>query len=89
MEQTQMSCILRISGDSLDVDALLSQHSLPADSNWRKGESHILRGKTHSDSGVSFVASEADLDEFNRQVTEAAAFLDFHASPTSRQSSSN
>lgn len=49
--------------------------SLMADSMWKKGEPRTNGGKTHSTSGVSFVASEADLDEFNIQVVDATQFL--------------
>jgi hypothetical protein len=74
-----MSSILRISGDSLDIDALLALHPLSADRVWKKGEPQILKGKFHADSGVSFIASDADLDEFNRQVLEATEYLALHA----------
>lgn len=74
-----MSCILRISGEALDVDALLSHRSLTPDRTWFKGEARSIKGKVHSDSGASFVASNADLDEFERQLTEATAYLELHA----------
>lgn len=75
-----MSCILRISGESLNVDALLSEHPLPAVRVWRKGDVHRLKGKTHSDSGVNILASDADFDEINRQLAEATEFLKLHSS---------
>lgn len=74
-----MSCILRISGETLDVDALLFQHNLPPDRTWRKGEARSLKGKVHSDCGANFIASEADLDEFARQLDEATTYLETHA----------
>jgi hypothetical protein len=61
-----MSCILRISGESLDIDALLSRHNLTPDRIWKKGEPRTLKGKVHSDCGANFLASDADLDEFDR-----------------------
>lgn len=70
-----MSCILRISGESLDTDALLSSCTLTINSSWIKGSPQGIRGKTHSTSGASFVASEADFDEFNTQVDDASEFL--------------
>ena len=73
-----MSCILRISGESLNVDALLSQHDMSPDRTWKKGEARSLKGKTYSDCGANFIASEADLDEFARQLTEATAYLETH-----------
>jgi hypothetical protein len=74
-----MSSILRISGQSLDIDALLSENSLPFDRIWRKGEPRVLKGKLYSDSGANFLASGADLDEFDRQVSEATEYLEQHA----------
>ncbi len=73
-----MSCILRISGETLDIDALLFRHKLSADRIWKKGEARTLKGKVHSDCGANFVASEADLDEFTRQLDEATNFLETH-----------
>jgi hypothetical protein len=74
-----MSSILRISGESLDIDALLSLYPLPVDRAWKKGEPRILKGRFHSDSGANFLASDADLDEFDRQVSEATEYLEQHA----------
>ena len=74
-----MSCILRISGETLDIDALLARHHLLPDRTWKKGDARSLKGKVHSDSGANFVASEADLDEFARQLDEATAYLEAHA----------
>jgi hypothetical protein len=74
-----MSCILRIYGESLDIDALLSRYSLVVDRSWKKGEPRTFKGKFHLDSGANFLASDADLDEFDRQVKEATEFLELHA----------
>jgi len=73
-----MSCILRISGEALDIDSLLSQCPLAVDRSWKKGAPRSPNGKLHSDSGANFIASEADLDEFARQVTETTEFLKLH-----------
>jgi hypothetical protein len=73
-----MRCILRISGETLDIDSLLSQCPLAADRSWKKGEPRSLNGKLNSDSGANFIASEVDFDEFERQVTEATEFLKLH-----------
>ena len=78
-EDEHMSCILRISGDTLDVDALLSECSIPVDRIWIKGEPRTLRGKFYSSSGANFLASDADLDEFDRQVSETTEFLKSHS----------
>ena len=74
-----MSCILRVSGEFLDIDTLLSEHPLVVDRTWKKGEPRTLKGKFHSDSGANFAASVADLDEFDRQVADAIEFLELHA----------
>ena len=79
-----MSSILRISGQSLDIDALLSLYSLPYDRVWKKGEPRVLNGKLHTDSGANFLASNADLGEFDRQVSEATEYLEQHAPVVSR-----
>lgn len=38
----------------------------------------MLNGKLHSASGVQFVASMADLDQFERQIEETVSFLGSH-----------
>lgn len=75
-----MTSILRISGEALDIDVLLSQYSLPAYRIWKKGEPRILKGKFHLNSGACFLASDADSDDFSQQVADATEFLDVHAS---------
>ena len=75
-----MSCMLKISGEALDIEALLLHRSLAPYRTWRKGEARTIKSKVHSDSGVSFVASDADFYEFARQLTEATVFLEAHAS---------
>jgi hypothetical protein len=79
-----MSCILRICGDTVDVESLMSGCSLAADNTWRKGERRTVGRRAHSTSGVSFVASEADLDEFKAQVVDATQFLEENLADISR-----
>ncbi|GMU46170.1 MAG: hypothetical protein AMXMBFR26_09520 [Porticoccaceae bacterium] len=73
-----MSCVLRVSGEALDVDALLSEVSLQPDKIWRNGESRF-GGKIESDSGANFLVSEADLNQFDVQLQEATEFLEQQA----------
>ena len=73
-----MSCILRVSGPHLDVDALLRVTDIKPYSVWRKGEANY-RKKIHSESGAQFIASDADLNEFDRQVTESTDFIERHS----------
>ena len=79
-----MSCILRISGNAVDVDSLMAGCSLPANNVWRKGERRTVGGKIQSTSGLSFVVSEADFDEFDAQVVDATKFLVQHLAEISR-----
>jgi len=72
-----MSCILRVSGEALDIDALMSGLALSADRTWRTGETRSkIAGRVHTNSGANFIASNADLDAFTQQVADATAFLE-------------
>ncbi len=80
-----MSCILRVSGEALDIDALMSGLALSADRTWKKGELRSeIAGRRHADSGASFVASYADLDAFAQQVADTTAFLESNLLAISR-----
>lgn len=82
-----MSCILRVFGKSLNVEALLGQLTLEPDRVWRKGQPRFKtkpNGETLNKSGVSFVASDADMSEFNIQTEEASNFLEKHRSEIRR-----
>jgi hypothetical protein len=74
-----MSCVLRISGGDLNINAMLELHPLPVQSVWTKGEARILKGRFHTDSGANVVVSEAQLEQFDRQSADAVAFLELHA----------
>lgn len=76
-----MSCILRVSGSNLDVEALLSLVDLKPDRVWRCGEPRRAskpEGRRHDHSGATFVASNADFCEFDKQVDEATSYLERH-----------
>jgi len=76
-----MSCILRVFGKSLDVEALLAQLELKPDRVWRKGQPRFEarpNSRTSNDSGVTFVASKSDMTDFNTQTEEACTFLETH-----------
>jgi hypothetical protein len=76
-----MSCILRISGETLDVDNLLYLHPLLHYSVWKKGESRIYqKGKCCLDSGVQFLVSDADFDKFKVQEQDAIEYLEANLS---------
>ncbi len=74
-----MSCILRVSGDELDVDALLKVIGLEPDRVWRRSEPRRASkpdGERNESSGVTFVASEAGFCEFGVQLDDATKFLE-------------
>ena len=73
-----MSCMLRIGGASLDIDALLSQYPFTVNRVWRKGEHRSSTGTVHARSGASVVVSVAEFSEFELQVRDAAIFLQEH-----------
>lgn len=79
-----MSCILRVGGTSLDIEALLSSCSLMPRTQWRRGEERTVGGKVFSTSGANFVASEADFEAFDIQVADAIAFLREHVTQLRR-----
>jgi hypothetical protein len=70
--------MLRVSGDSLDVAALLAAVDMEPDKIWRKGERRSASrpdSRLNVNSGVNFVASDAGLQKFDEQVREATVFL--------------
>ncbi len=71
-----MSCVLNISGESLDIDALLSEHAFDFDHVWKKGEPRILKGKFCPTSGANVLVSNAEIDDFDQQVADATEFLE-------------
>lgn len=78
-KEEQLSCILRIAGETLDVDSLLLHSPLLVYRTWRKGEPRNLKNKCHTDSGAVFIVSEADFDDFAGQLADASAFLNANA----------
>lgn len=79
-----MSCVLRISGESLDVDAMLSGIDLQPNRVWRKGEPGVLKGKFHSRSGANFIISDADFDNVDIKIEQTTQFLELHSSAISK-----
>jgi hypothetical protein len=74
-----MSCILRVNGAHLDIDSLVDKLTLIPDRIWHKGEPRCSSrpdARKNPNSGASFIASDADFHEFDRQVAEATTFLE-------------
>jgi hypothetical protein len=72
-----MSCMLRYSGESLDVEKLLAAIPLAPNRSWLRG-SRDFRQRICPTSGASFVASDAEMDQFDAQIAECIAFLGNH-----------
>ena len=72
-----MSCILRISGNNLDVVAMLEETSLEPDSLWKKGEPRFRSSpdNINKSSGVRFVVSEAGFDALKQQIEDAIEYF--------------
>ncbi len=73
-----MSCVLRVSGEHLDIDALLQSQNLFPILTWRKGEERFLKGRFHTDSGANFDVSDAEIEDVGRQIVDAEFFLKTH-----------
>lgn len=72
-----MSCILRISGTNLNLNEFSSSSLLPY-STWEKGKPKSANkpdGKINSSSGMRYLVSEADFDEFEIQKIDAIKYL--------------
>lgn len=74
-----MSCMLRVSGDDLDVDALLRGCEIEPVVAWRKGEPRSPGSqstvKVHAFSGANFAVSGAGFSELRLQIDDALVFL--------------
>jgi len=76
-----MSCVFRVVGDDLQVDALLEKLKMEPYRLWRKGEPRNWRnpeGKKSECSGACFTASEAEMTDFATQTSDAIEFLKKH-----------
>ncbi len=70
-----MSCVLRVSGEHLDIDALIQRQNLIPIVTWRKGEERFLKGRLHADSGANFDVSDAEIEDVARQIADAEIYL--------------
>lgn len=76
-----MSCILRISGRNLDVDKLVQKSSLKPYQVYRRGQPLFQskpKGKKLQYSGAKFDVSNADFNEFEKQIKDCVRFLSKH-----------
>ena len=75
-----MSCLLRIAGRTLDVDAYLARPAgLSPIAVFRRGEPRFRltdpKGQRHQRSGLNVVVSQKDDDDLAGQVKDALRFL--------------
>lgn len=77
-----MSCMLRIGGRDLDIEALLQVAELPIDSHWKKGQRRFPTSETNvqvnDSSGFRVVVSEADFSDIAAQMDDALQFFASH-----------
>jgi hypothetical protein len=86
-----LAAVIRVAGRDFDVDAFLAPSTLKPCAVHRRGERRFAGSSTndrlHEKSGMNIVASDAGLDEFDRQATEATQFLECHADEIRRLAS--
>ena len=74
-----MSTMLRACGNEFDVDACLNNCTLPVCAVMKLGEPVFPRsrpdGKKHEQTGINIDVSDADFDNYPKQVEEAISFL--------------
>ena len=70
-----MSCVLRVSGEHLDIDALLLSQNLIPVVTWRKGDERYLKGRFRTDSGANFEVSHAEIEDAAGQIADAERYL--------------
>lgn len=71
-----MSCMLRVNGVEMDVDALLGECEIEPVAVSRKGQPRSQRtGSVHSVSGANFEVSGADFSALRIQIDDAVTFL--------------
>ena len=76
-----MAAILRVDGKDFDPDRFVADSALAPVQIYRRGEPRQgpgSEGKVHTTSGLNFMLSDAEFDEFDQQVADAIAFIKFH-----------
>ena len=76
-----MGCILRISGDKFDVDKFVDSTILKPYWVFQIGQPmNILKpkGKKYNSSGLNILTSDADFDNFDKQLKDSIKYLKKH-----------
>jgi len=71
-----MSCVLRVAGELLDLDKMLTAIQIRPYRVWRKGEPDRLGKRVHANSGACFTVSDAAIEDCLEKFREAYAFLE-------------
>jgi hypothetical protein len=66
-------------GRELSIKDLIASTTLKPYETWCKGDTRDHKGNVHDQSGAYFMVSEAEFNEFDRQVTEATDYLTIHS----------
>lgn len=75
---TNMSCILRVSGDKLDIDSLVKKIKIKPFNTYKKGDPVFKtnpNGRKVQTSGMSFCTSNADFDKLSKQIKDTIKYL--------------
>jgi hypothetical protein len=70
-----MSCVLRVAGETFNVDEFLAGSRIEPCKIWHKGDAKSRSGKESPSAGFNADVSVADFDEFPAQVQDAIRFL--------------
>lgn len=81
-----MSCVLRVSGCSFDVDSFLSRSSFEPLIIFRRGQRRFQSSAipAEEESGINVSVSEREFSDLQGQVTDAIRFLSENASELTR-----
>ena len=71
-----MSAILRVSGESFDVDSFVEGTTLKIIKIFRKGEKRNPKSKPNVNSGINIEVSSIDFDNYKGQLDESLEYLE-------------
>lgn len=73
-----MSCVLRISGENLDIDSFIARSGIFAYRRFYKGDARLKskpNGPKVESSGCTIEVSKAEFHDFKEQVEDAISYL--------------
>jgi hypothetical protein len=79
MDKNNMSCVLKIMGENLDVDAFVAKTQMDGFDKSYKGDwTNKLKKRKREWSSAGMVISDAGYDDVKTQIKEAIEFLNRH-----------